>query len=165
MEGENTIGEGAQAPDICLPDKDGKEVCLSALKGKWVVLYFYPKDNTSGCTKEALDFSANLDLIQDLGATVIGVSPDSCKSHLSFASGKGLRFTLLSDESHISLASYDVWKKKSMYGRQYMGVERSTFIIDPEGKVHKAWRKVKVEGHVQEVLEALQEALSKTERP
>ncbi len=131
-----------------------KEFSLSEFKGKRVVLYFYPKDNTSGCTQEACDFRDNINRITNY-AEVIGVSPDSIKSHKSFKDKQDLNFILLSDSEHKLAEEFEVWKEKSMYGRKYMGIERSTFVIDKDGKIEKEWRKVKVKGHVDEVIEYL----------
>ncbi len=148
---------GDVAPAFELPAGDGGELALADLKGKTVVLYFYPKDNTSGCTKEACAFNDSLARIKKKGAVVVGVSPDSVGSHAKFAGKYDLAFPLVSDESKKMLAAYGVWKEKSMYGRRYMGVERSTFIIDGKGKITHVFRKVKVDGHVDEVLAALAE--------
>lgn len=137
-------------------DKDGKEVKFSEkdLIGRRTVLYFYPKDNTSGCTKEACDFRDNMNRLTPY-ANVIGVSPDSIASHQKFQQKQGLNFTLVADINHELAEKYGVWKEKSMYGRKYMGIERSTFILDEKGKVIKEWRKVKVAGHVDEILNSL----------
>ena len=137
-------------------DAEGKEkeFSLSDFRGKRVVLYFYPKDNTSGCTQEACDFRDNINRITNY-AEVIGVSPDSIKSHKSFKDKQDLNFILLSDSEHKLAEEFEVWKEKSMYGRKYMGIERSTFVIDKDGKIEKEWRKVKVKGHVDEVIEYL----------
>ena len=124
------------------------------LRGKKTVLYFYPKDNTSGCTAEACDFRDNMNRLTSL-ANIIGVSPDSIASHQKFQQKQNLNFTLVSDPEHTLAEKYGVWKEKSMYGRKYMGIERSTFILDEHGKIIKEWRKVKVAGHVDEVLQAL----------
>lgn len=129
-----------------------KEFTLKEFNGQRVVLYFYPKDNTSGCTQEACDFRDNINRLTPYVA-VIGVSPDSIKSHKSFKDKQGLNFLLLSDPEHKLAEAFDVWKEKSMYGRKYMGIERSTFILNANGEVEKEWRKVKVKGHVDEVLE------------
>ena len=129
-----------------------KEFSLNDFKGQRVILYFYPKDNTSGCTQEACDFRDNINRLTSY-ATVIGVSPDSIKSHKSFKEKQSLNFILLSDPEHKLAEKFEVWKEKSMYGRKYMGIERSTFIIDKDGKIEKEWRKVKVKGHVDEVIE------------
>lgn len=131
-----------------------KEFSLRDFSGQRVILYFYPKDNTSGCTQEACDFRDNINRLTGI-APVIGVSPDSIKSHKSFKEKQGLNFILLSDPEHKLAESFDVWKEKAMYGRKYMGIERSTFIINAEGKIEKEWRKVKVKGHVDEVIEYL----------
>ncbi|MBK7260217.1 MAG: thioredoxin-dependent thiol peroxidase [Ignavibacteriae bacterium] len=148
---------GDAAPAFELPTGDGGKLALADLKGKTVVLYFYPKDNTSGCTKEACAFNDTLAKIKKKGAVVVGVSPDSAASHAKFAGKYDLSFPLVSDESKKMLGAYGVWKEKSMYGRKYMGVERTTFIIDGKGKITHVFRKVKVDGHVEEVLAALAE--------
>lgn len=137
-------------------DINGNEVefDLNDFKGQRVVLYFYPKDNTSGCTQEACDFRDNINRITKF-ATVIGVSPDSVKSHKGFKEKQGLNFILLSDPEHILSEKFGVWKEKSMYGRKYMGIERSTFVLDKDLNIEKEWRKVKVKGHVDEVIEYL----------
>ena len=137
-------------------DIDGieKEYSLNDFKGQKVILYFYPKDNTSGCTQEACDFRDNINRLTSF-ATVIGVSPDSIKSHLKFKEKQGLNFILLSDPEHKLAEAFNVWVEKSMYGRKYMGIERSTFVLDENLNVIKEWRKVKVKGHVDEVLEYL----------
>ena len=129
-----------------------KEFSLNDFKGQRVILYFYPKDNTSGCTQEASDFRDNINRLTSY-ATVIGVSPDSIKSHKSFKEKQSLNFILLSDPEHKLAEKFEVWKEKSMYGRKYMGIERSTFILNKNGKIEKEWRKVKVKGHVDEVIE------------
>lgn len=131
-----------------------KEFELDDFKGQKVILYFYPKDNTSGCTQEACDFRDNINRLTKY-ASVIGVSPDNIKSHKSFKEKQGLNFILLSDTEHLLSEEYGVWKEKSMYGRKYMGIERSTFILDKKGNIEKEWRKVKVKGHVDEVIEYL----------
>lgn len=128
---------------------------LSDFTGKRLILYFYPKDNTSGCTTEGLDFQANYEAFKALNCEVIGVSRDSLKSHTNFCNKQGFTFPLISDPEETLCQAYDVMKLKKMYGREYMGVERSTFLIDENGTVRQEWRKVKVAGHVQEVLEAL----------
>ncbi len=135
-------------------DTDGneKEYSLSDFRGEKVILYFYPKDNTSGCTQEACAFRDNINRLTNV-ATVIGVSPDSIKSHIKFKEKQFLNFILLSDTEHKLAEKYGVWKEKSMYGRKYMGIERSTFILDENGNIQKEWRKVKVKGHVDEVLD------------
>ena len=137
-------------------DVDGieKEYSLNDFKGQKVILYFYPKDNTSGCIQEACDFRDNINRLTNF-ATVIGVSPDSIKSHLKFKEKQGLNFILLSDPEHKLAEMFNVWVEKSMYGRKYMGIERSTFVLDENLNVLKEWRKVKVKGHVDEVIEYL----------
>ena len=137
-------------------DVDGieKEYSLNGFKGQKVILYFYPKDNTSGCTQEACDFRDNINRLTSF-ATVIGVSPDSIKSHLKFKEKQSLNFILLSDPEHKLAEAFNVWVEKSMYGRKYMGIERSTFVLDENLNVVKEWRKVKVKGHVDEVIEYL----------
>lgn len=146
---------GAKAPDFSLAAQDGKTYSLKDFRGKKIVLYFYPKDDTSGCTKEACSFNDNLAAVKRKGAVVLGVSPDAVKSHQKFSVKYDLRFPLLSDESKEMLSTYGVWQKKSMYGRTYMGVVRTTVIIDEEGKISHIFPKVKVEGHTAEVLNAL----------
>lgn len=137
-------------------DADGneKEFSLDNFKGERVILYFYPKDNTSGCTQEACDFRDNMNRLTRYGK-VIGVSPDSIKSHKSFKEKQSLNFILLSDTEHKLAEDFGVWKEKSMYGRKYMGIERSTFILNTDGSIEKEWRKVKVKGHVDEVIDYL----------
>jgi len=148
---------GDKAPDFCLPNQDEEEVCLRDLQGAWIVLYFYPKDNTPGCTTEACEFTAALPDFSGLGATILGVSPDSPKKHRNFIEKKELGITLLSDEEKEVCTAYGVWQLKKNYGREYMGVVRSTFIIDPDGKVAAVWEKVRVKGHVEAVKEKLAE--------
>ncbi|MGE8104197.1 thioredoxin-dependent thiol peroxidase [Allorhizobium sp. NPDC080224] len=150
------LAAGDMAPDFSLPRNGGGTVSLSDFAGKPVILYFYPKDDTSGCTTEAVDFSGLTEEFAKLGATVIGVSPDSVKSHDKFAAKHNLSVVLASDEEHKALEAYAVRKEKSMYGKTYMGVERSTFLIDKSGKVAEVWRKVKVPGHAEAVLKATQ---------
>ncbi|HUO55659.1 MAG TPA: thioredoxin-dependent thiol peroxidase [Rhodoblastus sp.] len=145
---------GDAAPDFTLPRDGGGQLSLGDFKGKKLVLYFYPKDDTSGCTMEAQEFNALADAFKALGAAVVGASPDPVKKHDKFRDKYELTFPLLSDESKQMLAAYGVWVEKSMYGRKYMGVERSTFLIDPQGKIARVWRKVKVTGHAAEVLAA-----------
>ncbi|MBQ4077871.1 peroxiredoxin [bacterium] len=135
-------------------DGNEKEYSLQDFKGQKVVLYFYPKDNTSGCTQEACDFRDNINRLTKY-ATIIGVSPDSIKSHIKFKEKQILNFILLSDPEHTLSLAFDVWKEKSMYGRKYMGIERSTFILDENLNIIKEWRKVKVKGHVDEVIKFL----------
>ncbi len=149
-----TLGEGDKAPDIDLEADDGGRFRLSALKGKKVVVYFYPKDDTSGCTVEAIDFSKAAEAFKSAGARVVGISPDTVKSHCKFRDKHGLSVKLAADPERQAIEAYGVWVEKSMYGRKYMGVERSTFLIGPDGRIARAWRKVKVPGHVEEVLAA-----------
>ncbi len=151
------IQTGMQAPAFCLPNQDGAEVCLRDLKGRWVVLYFYPKDNTPGCTTEACDFSAALPAFDGLNATVLGVSPDSVASHQKFVTKKDLTVTLLSDESKEVIEQYGIWQEKMMCGRKYMGVVRTTYLIDPQGCVAHRWDKVRTKGHAEAVRARLAE--------
>jgi peroxiredoxin Q/BCP len=146
---------GSQAPDFQLSDQSGKTVSLSQLSGKNVVLYFYPKDDTPGCTVEACNFRDEHSALEKAGAVVLGVSPDSMKSHQRFATKFNLPFPLLVDEGHKVADAYGVWGEKTNYGRTYMGITRATFLIDPQGKVKHVWPKVKVNGHVSEVLSML----------
>ncbi len=148
------ITQGSKAPPFTLPATDGRTVSLEGLKGRKVVLYFYPKDDTSGCTLEAQNFQA---LKRDFAAAdteIVGVSPDGLKSHDKFRAKYGLDLTLASDEEKTMLEAYGVWAEKSMYGRKYMGVERTTVLIDRDGTIARVWNKVKVPGHAEEVLEA-----------
>ena len=145
---------GAPAPDFTLPTDGGGEVTLSALRGSPVVVYFYPKDDTSGCTTEAVNFTGLKADFDAIGATVIGISPDSAASHDKFKSKHDLGVVLAADEDRKAIEAYGVWAEKSMYGRKYMGVERSTFLIDREGRIARVWSKVKVPGHAEEVLAA-----------
>lgn len=146
---------GAKAPDFSLPAGDGSTVSLKDLRGKKVILYFYPKDNTSGCTKEACAFRDSISRVEKKGGVVIGISVDSAESHRKFADKFDLPFTLGSDEKKEVVKKYGVWKEKSMYGRKFLGIERSTFVIDEKGIITKIFRKVKVDGHVEETLAAL----------
>ena len=148
---------GDKAPSFKLKNQDGKTVSLSDLKGKPVVLYFYPKDDTSGCTKEACNFRDEFPKFKKSKAEIIGVSADSVESHKKFAEKYNLPFDLLSDEKKEVLEKYGVWQEKSMYGRKYMGIVRTTFIIDQSGKIRKMFPKVKVNNHNKEVMEALKE--------
>jgi thioredoxin-dependent peroxiredoxin len=149
------VKEGDAAPDFSLPADDGSTVTLSELRGQRVVLYFYPKDDTSGCTTEACEFRDALPRIEEAGARVLGVSPDPVKSHEKFKSKYDLNFPLLADEDHQVCEAYGVWKEKSMFGNRYWGVERSTFLIDEKGKVAKAWRRVRPKGHAAAVAQEL----------
>ena len=148
---------GDKAPSFKLKNQDSKEVSLTGLKGKPVVLYFYPKDDTSGCTKEACNFRDEFPKFGKMKAEIIGVSADSVETHKKFAEKYNLPFDLLSDEKKEVLEKYGVWQEKSMYGRKYMGIVRTTFIIDANGKISKIFPKVKVEGHNAEVMDALKE--------
>ena len=152
----NAPAAGSKAPAFDLPTDGGGKLSLKALKGKKVVLYFYPKDDTSGCTREAIDFNALKGDFEKAGAIVVGVSPDSVASHDKFKKKYDLDFTLIADVDKSMLEAYGVWVEKSMYGRKYMGVERTTLLIGADGKVARVWSKVKVPGHAQEVLEAAQ---------
>jgi peroxiredoxin Q/BCP len=152
-----SVEVGQKAPDFNLLDANEKTVHLGQFKGKWVVLYFYPKDDTPGCTTEALDFSARLGEFAQLNAAIIGVSPDSCKSHQKFIGKHDLSVQLLSDPERNTLKDYGAWQKKRMYGKEYMGVQRSTYLIDPEGVLRHIWPKVKVKGHADEVRQKIME--------
>lgn len=152
-----TVQEGEKAPDFSLPTNGEGSFSLSDQKGKALVLFFYPKDDTSGCTKEATEFSIRKADFEALNVSIIGMSPDPVKKHDKFIDKHDLDVTLASDEEKTTLTAYGVWVEKSMYGRKYMGVERSTFLIDKDGTIVKAWRKVKVPGHVDAVLEAAKE--------
>ncbi|MGF1455133.1 MAG: peroxiredoxin [Alphaproteobacteria bacterium] len=147
--------EGDKAPDFTLPTDGGGSVSLKGLKGKTVVLYFYPKDDTSGCTKEAIGFSEHRDAFEAAGAVVIGVSKDSIAKHDKFKAKYDLTIHLASDEDGDTTERYGSWVEKSMYGKKYMGIDRSTFVIDGGGVIRRAWRKVKVPGHVEAVLDAV----------
>jgi len=149
-----SVEVGDKAPDFTLPSDGGGKVSLKALKGKAVVLYFYPKDDTSGCTAESCAFRDALPNFSKVKAAIVGISRDSVASHDKFKAKYGLTFPLASDEDGTVCEAYGTWVEKSMYGRKYMGVERSTFLIDAKGVVRNAWRKVKVPGHAEEVLEA-----------
>jgi thioredoxin-dependent peroxiredoxin len=155
-----TLKTGDMAPDFALEDADGKLWRLSDTAGRWRVLYFYPKDNTSGCTTEALDFTSLLSDFAGTGALVIGVSADSTSSHRKFIQKHGLEVTLLSDPEHHVLENYGVWTKKKMAGREYMGIVRSTFLIGPDGVIRKIWPRVSVKGHAAAVLQAVSELVS-----
>ena len=148
---------GNKAPDFCLPNQDSEEICIRDFQGSWVVLYFYPKDSTPGCTTEALDFTALKSEFEKLGAAIFGISPDSIKRHCNFIAKKELTITLISDEDKEVAKAYGVWQLKKLYGKEYMGIVRSTFLINPDGEIAHIWPKVKVKGHAQEVLEKLKE--------
>jgi len=155
--GKMALEVGDRAPAFKLKNQDGEIISLSDLKGKPVVLYFYPKDDTSGCTKEACNFRDEFPKFGKLNAEIIGISADSVDSHKKFADKYKLPFNLLADEKKEIVEKYGVWKEKNMYGRKYMGIERTTFIIDANGKISKIFPKVKVDGHNQEVMDALKE--------
>ena len=144
------LNVGDLAPDFTMPTDGGGEVSLSSLKGKKVVLYFYPKDNTPGCTTESCAFNEALPVFEGLNAEIIGVSKCSVKKHDNFKAKYGFNFLLASDENSDVCEHYGTWKEKSMYGKKYMGIERSTFLIDEDGRIAALWRKVKVKGHVDE---------------
>lgn len=146
---------GDKAPAISLPRDGGDTISLSDFAGKNVVVYFYPRDDTSGCTKEALGFTENVDAFADLNTIVLGISKDSVAKHEKFVAKHDLKIALLSDENGDVCERYGVWKEKSMYGKTYMGIERATFLIDADGKIAQVWPKVKVPGHVDAVLDAV----------
>lgn len=148
------VAEGTKAPDFTLPGDNGEKIKLSALKGHPVVVYFYPKDDTPGCTKEAIAFTGLLPEFEKLGAAIIGISPDSVAAHDKFIAKHELGIRLAADENKKVVEKYGVWVEKSMYGRKYMGVERATFLVDAKGKIARIWRKVKVAGHAEAVLDA-----------
>lgn len=150
---------GDVAPDFCLLGAGDQEVCLNSFYGKWLVLYFYPKNNTSGCTREAVDFTAHLSQFQEMGAEVVGISRDSPASHEKFAAKHSLKVGLLSDQDHKVTEAYGAWALKKMYGKEGWGTIRSTFLIDPEGKIANIWRKVKVDGHADAVIKRLGQLL------
>lgn len=150
------VSAGDKAPEFILPDLNGTPVRLKDFRGKNVVLYFYPRDLTPGCTKEACSFNDSLSSIKKRGAVVLGVSADSVESHRRFADKYGLQFSLLSDPERSVIKSYGVWQKKSMYGRSFMGIVRTTFVIDGKGTIKAVFPKVKVNGHVDEVLKVLE---------
>jgi thioredoxin-dependent peroxiredoxin len=146
---------GTKAPEFCIPNQDEVEICLRDLKGKWIVLYFYPKDNTPGCTTQACDFTQAEPEFDDLDAVILGVSPDSPKKHQNFIAKKELGITLLSDEQKEVCEAYGVWQLKKTFGKEYMGVVRSTFIINPQGDISAVWTKVKVKEHASIVKDEL----------
>lgn len=151
------LTKGGQVPDRTLQSSSGESVSLKDYKGKYVVLYFYPKDMTPGCTTEACDFRDHHESFKDLDAVILGVSPDPVKRHESFINKHELPFDLLADENHTLAEDFGVWVMKKNFGKEYMGIERSTFLIDPEGEIVEEWRKVKVKGHVEEALTHLRE--------
>jgi peroxiredoxin Q/BCP len=151
------LAAGQKAPDFELPSSEGGTVSLKGLKGSTVVLYFYPKDDTPGCTVEACEFGKSHPKLRKAGAVVLGVSPDGLESHAKFIEKFDLPFALLADTDHAVAEAYGAWVLKSMYGKEYMGVQRSTFLIDGGGVLRRVWPKVKAEGHAAEVLEALKD--------
>jgi peroxiredoxin Q/BCP len=151
------LTEGTKAPAFTAATDGNGTFALSQAKGSWLVLYFYPKDDTSGCTAEACGFRDNMKVLTSLDVKVVGVSPDSPKKHDAFVKKYDLNFALVSDEDHSVCEAYDTWKEKSMYGRKYMGVERTTYIIDPKGKIAATFAKVSVPGHVDAVIARLKE--------
>jgi peroxiredoxin Q/BCP len=153
----NKVSQGMGAPEFCLDDSYNKKVCLKAYRGKNVVLYFYPKDNTPGCTMEGLDFSRLKDKFSNADAVILGISKDSCESHQKFIDKHGLTITLLSDPDSAVQKKYGVWRMKKFMGREFMGTVRSTVLVDPKGKVTHVWDKVKVKGHAEDVLKKLKE--------
>lgn len=157
MAKSTTLDVGHKAPEFSLPATGGSMIALKDLRGQIVILYFYPKDSTPGCTTEACEFRDSYALLNKAGVAVLGVSKDNIKSHEKFAEKFGLNFPLLSDESGEMLNAYGVWIEKSMYGKKYMGIDRATFLIDAKGKIAQVWRNVKVTGHVAEVVKATKE--------
>ncbi len=151
------IEAGTKAPDFTLPSTDGKNISLSALRGKPVVLYFYPKDDTPGCTTEACGFRDRKMELAELGAAVLGISADTVESHAKFREKYNLNFPLLADADHHVAEAYGAWREKTRFGKTSMGIQRSTFLIDPEGTVRKVWKSVQVDGHDQQVLDALRD--------
>ncbi len=148
---------GDAIPEFCLPNQDEEEICFRDIKGRWAVIYFYPKDNTPGCTTEACDFTDALPDFTGMEAIILGVSPDSPKKHRNFIEKKKLKITLLADEDKELCKSFGMWQLKKFMGREYMGVVRSTFLIAPDGTLAYKWEKVKVKNHVAEVKEKLKE--------
>jgi peroxiredoxin Q/BCP len=153
--GDRIVKTGDQAPEFDLAADDGTRVRLQDLRGRKVVIFFYPKDNTPGCTIEACAFRDELPRVEESDAVVLGISPDSVASHVKFKSRFGLNYPLLADEEHEVAARYGVWKQKKNFGHTYMGIERTTFFIDEGGRIERVWRKVKVKGHADEVVSAL----------
>jgi len=147
---------GPLAPEFCLPNQNEDKICLKDFRGKWVVLYFYPKDNTPGCTIEALDFTKLKSQFEQNNAVVLGVSKDNCKSHQKFITGKKLTILLLSDSNTKIQKQYGVWRPKKFMGKEFLGTIRSTFLIDPQGKISRIWDKVSAKGHAREVLVELE---------
>jgi peroxiredoxin Q/BCP len=154
---ERTLQTGDKAPGFCLPDQEGKETCLADYQGKWVVLYFYPKDNTPGCTIEAVDFTAVKKELEARNTIILGVSPDSAKSHQNFIAKQELTITLLSDPDRKVIEAYGVWQLKKMYGKESWGIVRSTFLIGPQGKIAFSWPRVTAKGHAEQVVQKIAE--------
>ncbi|KYG35495.1 thioredoxin-dependent thiol peroxidase [Priestia endophytica] len=152
-----TLNLGEKAPEFSLPSNTGEEVKLSDFEGKFVVLYFYPKDMTPGCTTEACDFRDQHESFKELDAVILGISPDPVARHQKFIDKHDLPFLLLADEEHKVAELYDVWKLKKNFGKEYMGIERSTFVINKDGELLKEWRRVRVAGHVEEALQFIKE--------
>ena len=150
---------GDAIPPFCIANQDEEEICFRDIKGRWIILYFYPKDNTQGCTTEACDFTASLPDFSSLNAIVLGVSPDSPKKHRNFIEKRDLKLTLLADEDKSLCKSFGVWQQKKNFGKEYMGVVRSTYLIAPKGTLAFKWEKVRVKGHVEVVKEKLREVL------
>ncbi len=155
------LEKGQQAPHFTLINQDEQAITLRDFQGKWVVLYFYPKDNTSGCTLEAKDFTCLAEQFAELNAVIVGISPDSISSHQKFIAKQELNLNLLSDPDKTALQAYGAWRMKKNYGREYMGVVRSTFLIDPEGVVRQVWDNVRVKGHAEKVLSTLTKIANK----
>jgi peroxiredoxin Q/BCP len=153
---------GQPAPDFCLPNQLEENICLKDFRGKWVVLYFYPKDNTPGCTIEALDFTRLKTHFESLNTVILGVSKDSCQSHEKFVKSKKLIITLLSDQEAKIQKKYGVWRPKKFMGKEFLGTVRSTFLIDPEGKIARVWDGVRALGHSEQVLEELSQLIKKS---
>lgn len=154
------ITVGTKAPNFCLPNQDDTSICLQDLQGKWVVLYFYPKDNTPGCTREALDFSQESEFLSKTGAIVLGVSADSTASHKKFIEKQNLKISLLSDTEKSVLKAYGVWQKKKLFSKEYYGIVRTTFLIDKNQIVRKIWDKVRVKDHAKSAKDAFLELIS-----
>lgn len=155
------VNTGVPAPGFALPDQNDQTVKLTDYKGKWVIVYFYPKDDTPGCTTEACDFTDGLKSFEKLNAVVLGVSADSTESHRKFIKKHDLKIILLSDVNHAMMEKYGVWQVKNNYGKEYMGIVRTTYLIDPEGKVARVWEKVSAAGHAEAVKTALAELKKK----
>jgi peroxiredoxin Q/BCP len=151
------LKKGDKAPEFKLPDKDGKKISLKDYRGKWVIVYFYPKDDTPGCTIEAREFTKSIDDFAKLDAVILGISGDTAESHIKFTEKYGLKITLLSDEDHNVMENFGAWGIKKMFGKEYWGVIRSTFLIDPDGNIAAPWYKVQVKGHVDDVKKVLSE--------